>query len=90
MFIKKTRYEELRAKARQHDTLKIYTDKKIKDLTALNNKLLEENENYRDALRQISSSFKNEKQKQQYGSVANFSKKMTTKINEIVNKFKLS
>lgn len=87
--IKQTTLDELKAKARQHDTLKIYTDDKIRELEAQNSKLREENQNYRDALRLIFSHFNYEKQQQNYNSLANFIKKINTKITEISKKYKL-
>lgn len=89
MLISKVRYEELRIKARQHDSLKIYTDGKIKDLEQQNKKLLEENSRYRDAIRQLTAAFNSEKQKQHYGSIENFMNKMSTKIKELIKQFKL-
>lgn len=89
MFIRKTKYEELKIKARQHDSLKIYTDDKIRELETQKQKLLEENSRYRDAIRQLSAAFNHEKQKQHYGSIENFMNKMTTKIKELVKQFKL-
>lgn len=87
--ISKIKLEELRVKARQHDTLKIYSEGKINDLEAHNKKLLEENSRYRDMLRQLTSAFNHEKQKQHYGSIENFMNKMSTKIKELVKQFKL-
>lgn len=87
--VNKEKLEELRNKARQHDTLKIYTDDKIRELEASNNALREENQNYRDALRLMFSHFDYEKQQQHYNSLANFIKKMQTKISDIAKKYKL-
>jgi hypothetical protein len=81
--------EELRSKARQHDTLKIYTDDKIRELEQRNQKLQEENTRYRDAVRQMLSAFDHEKQKQHYNSLENFIKKMNTKIKSFKEQFKL-
>ena len=88
-FIDKAKLEELKVKARQHDTLKIYTDDKIRELESRNQKLLEENTKYRDAIRQILAAFNHEKQKQNYGSLENFIKKMNTKTKDFLTKFKL-
>ena len=88
-FIKSTRLEEIKAKARQHDSLKVYTDDKIRELEAQNRALLEENANYRDALRNIHSSFNIQKQQQNYNSLENFIKKMNSKLKSIEEKFKL-
>ena len=88
-FIKSTRLEEIKAKARQHDSLKVYTDDKIRELEAHNRALLEENANYRDALRNIHSSFNIQKQQQNYNSLENFIKKMNSKLKSIEEKFKL-
>ena len=88
-FIKSTRLEEIKAKARQHDSLKVYTDDKIRELEAQNRALLEENANYRDALRSIHSSFNIQKQQQNYNSLENFIKKMNSKLKSIEEKFKL-
>lgn len=87
--VNKQKLEELQVKARQHDTLKIYTDDKIKELESRNQALREENQNYRDALRLIISHFTYEKQQQHYNSLANFIKKINTKITEIAKKYKL-
>jgi hypothetical protein len=88
-FIKSTRLDEIKAKARQHDSLKVYTDDKIRELEAQNRALLEENANYRDALRNIHSSFNIQKQQQNYNSLENFIKKMNSKLKSIEEKFKL-
>lgn len=88
-FIKSTRLDEIKAKARQHDSLKVYTDDKIRELEAQNRALLEENSNYRDALRNIHSSFNIQKQQQNYNSLENFIKKMNSKLKSIEEKFKL-
>jgi hypothetical protein len=88
-FIKSTRLDEIKAKARQHDSLKVYTDDKIRELEAQNRALLEENANYRDALRSIHSSFNIQKQQQNYNSLENFIKKMNSKLKSIEEKFKL-
>ena len=88
-FINKVKLEELRSKARQHDTLKIYTDDKIRELEQRNQKLQEENTRYRDAVRQMLSAFDHEKQKQHYNSLENFIKKMNTKIKNFKEQFKL-
>jgi hypothetical protein len=88
-FIKSTRLDEIKAKARQHDSLKVYTDDKIRELEAQNRALLEENANYRDALRSIHSSFNIQKQQQNYNSLENFNKKMNSKLKSIEEKFKL-
>lgn len=88
-FINKVKLEELRSKARQHDTLKIYTDDKIRELEQRNQKLQEENTRYRDAVRQMLSAFDHEKQKQHYNSLENFIKKMNTKIKSFKEQFKL-
>ena len=88
-FIKSTRLDEIKAKARQHDSLKVYTDDKIRELEAHNRALLEENANYRDALRSIHSSFNIQKQQQNYNSLENFIKKMNSKLKSIEEKFKL-
>lgn len=88
-FIKSTRLDEIKAKARQHDSLKVYTDDKIRELEAHNRALLEENANYRDALRNIHSSFNIQKQQQNYNSLENFIKKMNSKLKSIEEKFKL-
>lgn len=87
--IKKTELEELRSKARKHDTLKIYTDDKIRELESHNKALREENQNYRDALRLMFSHFNYEKQQQNYNSLANFIKKMDTKIKDLAKKYNL-
>lgn len=87
--IKSTRLDEIKAKARQHDSLKVYTDDKIRELEAHNRALLEENANYRDALRNIHSSFNIQKQQQNYNSLENFIKKMNSKLKSIEEKFKL-
>lgn len=87
--IKKTELEELRSKARKHDTLKIYTDDKIRELESHNKALREENQNYRDALRLMFSHFNYEKQQQNYNSLANFIKKMDTKIKDLARKYNL-
>ncbi len=87
--IKQTTLDELKAKARQHDTLKVYTDDKIRELEAQNSKLREENQNYRDALRLIFSNFNYEKQQQNYNSLANFIKKMNSKFSDIAKKYNL-
>lgn len=87
--IKKTELEELRSKARKHDTLKIYTDDKIRELESHNKTLREENQNYRDALRLMFSHFNYEKQQQNYNSLANFIKKMDTKIKDLARKYNL-
>ena len=87
--IKRTDLEALRSKARQHDTLKIYTDDKIRELEQRNQKLQEENTRYRDAVRQMLSAYNYEKQKQHYNSLENFIKKMNTKIKELKEQFRL-
>lgn len=87
--IKGTRLDEIKTKARQHDSLKVYTDDKIRELEARNRQLLEENANYRDALRNIHTSFNIQKQQQNYNSLENFIKKMNTKLKSIEEKFKL-
>lgn len=87
--IKQTTLDELKAKARQHDTLKVYTDDKLRELQASNNVLREENQNYRDALRLIFSNFNYEKQQQNYNSLANFIKKMNSKFSDIAKKYNL-
>lgn len=87
--IKQTTLDELKAKARQHDTLKIYTDDKIRELETQKSKLREENQNYRDALRLIFSNFNYEKQQQNYNSLANFIKKMNSKFSDIAKKYNL-
>lgn len=87
--INKIKLEKLRVEARQHRTLKEYTDSKIRDLNETNNKLLEENQRYRAAIRQMTAAFNSEKQKQQYGSISNFQRKMSTKIKELVTQFHL-
>ena len=87
--IKGTRLDEIKTKARQHDSLKVYTDDKIRELEARNRALLEENANYRDALRNIHSSFNIQKQQQNYNSLENFIKKMNSKLKAIEEKFKL-
>lgn len=87
--IKQTTLDELKAKARQHDTLKVYTDDKIRELEAQKSKLREENQNYRDALRLIFSNFNYEKQQQNYNSLANFIKKMNSKFSDIAKKYNL-
>jgi hypothetical protein len=88
-FIKSSTLDEIKAKARQHDTLKVYTDGKIRELEMQNSKLREENQNYRDALRLIFSNFNYEKQQQNYNSLANFIKKMNSKFSDIVKKYNL-
>lgn len=88
-FIKTSKLEEIKAKARQHDTLKIYTDDKIRELESRNQSLLEENQRYRDAVRQMLSAFNHEKQKQHYNSLENFIKKMNTRIKELQEQFRL-
>ena len=87
--IKQTTLDELKAKARQHDTLKVYTYDKIRELETQNSKLREENQNYRDALRLIFSNFNYEKQQQNYNSLANFIKKMNSKFSDIAKKYNL-
>ena len=87
--IKQTALDELKAKARQHDTLKVYTDDKIRELETQKSKLREENQNYRDALRLIFSNFNYEKQQQNYNSLANFIKKMNSKFSDIAKKYNL-
>ena len=87
--IKQTTLDELKAKARQHDTLKIYTDDKIRELETQKSKLREENQNYRDALRLIFSNFNYEKQQQNYNSLANFIKKMNSKFSKKKKKYNL-
>jgi FtsZ-binding cell division protein ZapB len=87
--IKQTTLDELKAKARQHDTLKVYTDDKIRELETQKSKLREENQNYRDALRLIFSNFNYEKQQQNYNSLANFIKKMNSKFSDIAKKYNL-
>ena len=87
--IKGTRLDEIKTKARQHDSLKVYTDDKIRELEARNRQLLEENANYRDALRNIHTSFNIQKQQQNYNSLENFIKKMNSKLKSIEEKFKL-
>ena len=88
-FIKTSKLEEIKAKARQHDTLKVYTDDKLRELQASNNVLREENQRYRDAVRQMLSAFNHEKQKQHYNSLENFIKKMNTRIKELQEQFRL-
>lgn len=88
--INKVKLDELKAKARQHDTLKIYTDDKIRELEQRNQKLQEENTRYRDAVRQMLSSYNYEKQKQHYNSLENFIKKMNTKVKELQEQFRLN
>ena len=88
-FIKSSTLDEIKAKARQHDTLKIYTDDKIRELESRNQKLLEENSKYRDALRLLSGYFNHEKQKQNYSSLENFIKKMNTHLKKLEEHFKL-
>lgn len=87
--IKQTTLDELKAKARQHDTLKVYTDDKMRELETQKSKLREENQNYRDALRLIFSNFNYEKQQQNYNSLANFIKKMNSKFSDIAKKYNL-
>jgi ABC-type multidrug transport system ATPase subunit len=87
--IKQTTLDELKAKARQHDTLKVYTDDKLRELETQKSKLREENQNYRDALRLIFSNFNYEKQQQNYNSLANFIKKMNSKFSDIAKKYNL-
>lgn len=87
--IKQTTLDELKAKARQHDTLKVYTDDKIRELETQKSKLREENQNYRDALRLIFSNFNYAKQQQNYNSLANFIKKMNSKFSDIAKKYNL-
>ena len=88
-FIKSSTLDEIKSKARQHDTLKVYTDDKIRELEMQKSKLREENQNYRDALRLIFSNFNYEKQQQNYNSLANFIKKMNTKFSDISKKYNL-
>ena len=87
--IRKIKLEELKTEAEQHTTLKKFTDGKIRDLNGENQKLLEENQRYRAAIRQMTTAFNSEKQKQQYGSISNFQRKMSTKIKELVTQFHL-